>query len=155
MSYLKQTLLVVTVWVVGILLMSLFFPSLVSGPRAFPVPNIDNELLERVWRFHSTHPAFVGRPLTNVGVGMLHEWLGLSIGASFVLVNFPLLFLCGVLVAWCAREFALSVRESLASICIFYSSFTILFAFFRSIDTYDDLWQYAAIFASLVTIRRR
>ncbi len=136
----------------GILLLHTLFPSIISGPHSFPALRVDNNFVEGIWRLHSTNPAFAGRPLTNLSFSFLHFHLGLPFGWSFVLVSFTLLLLSGLLIYVIAQELSISKKQSLLSVVLFYASFSVLLAFFRSIDTYDEPWQYFLLLLSLLLI---
>lgn len=130
------------------------FPSVINNlNQTAPTPY--DELAAKMWRLHSNHPAFAGRPLTSLLIKQLHDHVGLSFPVSFSAINFSLLFIAGVLLYFVARQHDITRRNALLSLPIFYVSFTILFSFFRSIDSYDEPIQYCLIFLTLFLINKQ
>lgn len=110
---------------------------------------ISEEYLVHLVNFHKTEPAFVKRPLTTYLIEMLSRSTSLSIGESFAVVNFTLLFFCGIVLFYLARLLLGDNQLSLFSVLFFYLSFTVLFSFFPANYSYDEPLQYFLIFLSL------
>lgn len=129
----------------------LIFPSLLNGMNFLGTgPILAHEFNESIWRLHKVHPAFAGRFVITSLLSTLNN-LGLPFVWSFLIINFSLLFLNGMLIAKISDHFGFSAKQTKINLCLFYLSFSILFAFFRSIDTYDDLMQYFFLFGAILT----
>jgi len=134
------------------------FPSLVNNlaqPYNLTTDPADDELMEKLVRLHSVHPAFVGRPLTTWLISKTQAITDFAFGQSFALVNFGLLFLVGLLIFYLAKQYGSTNKSSFLSLAIFYLSFSIIFAFFRSIDTWDEPLQYLFVLLSLVALHKK
>lgn len=130
-----------------------FFPSLLNGEAPFGLEGarLDAGFMERVWRLHIFHPAFQGRLFTSGLLSVLHG-NGIDLATGFVIINFGCLFLAGYLVYLLATG---SEKNKLLSLILFYTGFTILFAFFRSIDSYDDPLQYVLLLGALLAAKKK
>ena len=100
--------------------------------------------------YHKTLPDFKKRPLTTLFIDAFSLTLGLRVSHAFVLVNFLLTFGCGVLVYHLGRVASYSARASLTGAVLFLCSFSVLFAYFIPIATYDEPIQYLFIFGALI-----
>lgn len=136
-----------------IFILHYFYPSLINNYNN-PPHQLSGEFMQRIWNRHMTHPAFAGRPLTSLAIQFLHEFFDLNYSLSFVVINFSLLIICGVLIYKIARASKLDHREALLSIILFYVSSTILFAFFSSIDSYDEPIQYVFLFLTILLLKK-
>jgi len=134
-----------------------YFPSLLNSYKGSPFhpTQLSDDLMSRVWYKHTVHPAFAARPLTSFLIKIIHENTSLNYSWSFVVINFSLLFICGTLLYALARAYTLSKIESLISVILFYSSFTIFFSFFSSIDTYDEPLQYTFLLLTFLLIKKK
>ncbi len=133
-----------------ILAIHLIFPSILNGMNSLGQgPILSYEFNESIWRLHKVHPTFAGRFTTTSLLSILNS-LGLPFAWSFLIINFSLLFLNGILIAKISNNFGFNAKQEKISLLLFYLSFSILFAFFRSIDTYDDLIQYFFLFGSVL-----
>lgn len=112
-------------------------------------PRLSYEFNESTWRLHKIHPAFASRFTVTSLLSILNN-IGLPFVWSFLIVNFSLLFFNGTLIAKISKHFDFSSKQVKISLLFFYLGFSILFAFFRSIDTYDDLMQYFFLFGALL-----
>ncbi|WP_116541678.1 hypothetical protein [Pontibacter virosus] len=117
-------------------------------------PFISDEYLTRVITYHKEHPAFAKRPLTTYLTEQLSHNTTLSIGESFTLINFFLLFLCGLAIYYCAILIGSCTSEALLSVALYYLSFSTLFAFFPPIYSYDEPLQYLLIYLGLMAALR-
>lgn len=117
-------------------------------------PFISDGYLEEVITYHKEHPAFARRPLTTYLTEQLSHNATLSIGESFTLINFILLFLCGLAIYYCATLIGSCTSEALLSVTLYYLSFSTLFAFFPPIYSYDEPFQYMLIYLGLMAILR-
>jgi hypothetical protein len=117
---------------------------------------IDHNFFElEVYNYHVSLPAFARRPTTSFLINLAHERFHLSYGNSFILINFGLLLLSGFILYLLSQSWGSSHQEALFSVALFYISFTILFAFFISIYTYDEPLQYLAIFLAMLFATKR
>jgi hypothetical protein len=113
---------------------------------------ISNEHLSETVEFHKTEPAFARRPITTYLIEVVSKNSSLTIGESFTLVNFTLLFLCGIALFYTAKLISDNIPLSNFSVISFYLSFTVLFSFFPTNYSYDEPLQYLLIFLSLITL---
>ncbi len=116
---------------------------------------IDHYFAEEMLSYHVSHPAFVRRVWVSGGMELIHRVLDLSYAYSFMLINFSALFVCGLLLYKISRTFDYTHTESLWSIILFYTSFTILFAFTMEMSTYDDIVQYILVWLTLLYIYKQ
>lgn len=137
------------------------FPSMVNGfrtagERFFHYPSrIAHQFFDQVYTYHLEHPAFAARPLTSWLMDAVHRTFDVTYANSFLFVNFLLLFFCGVILYMVSREWRATHREGIASILVFYSSFTVLYAFFSPIYTYDEPAQYVLLFLTLLFLTKK
>ncbi|WP_211318130.1 hypothetical protein [Pontibacter mucosus] len=117
-------------------------------------PFISDEYLQVVVEFHKEHPAFAKRPITTYLSETLDRITSLSIGEAFTAVSFVSLLLCGVALYYLAALTGSTAKEAALSIIGFFSSFSILFAFFPPIYTYDEPIHYLLVYMSLIFLRQ-
>ena len=111
-----------------------------------------DDYIGTVVNLHKDHPVFARRPLTTFFTDLIADYTFLSIAESFSLVNFSLIFFSGLLVFYIARLLKYDYKESLLSLILFCSSFTILLPFFRTTYTYDEPFQYFFFLLTLVAL---
>jgi hypothetical protein len=116
---------------------------------------ISNEYLTIAVDLHKSHPAFAKRPVTTYLTEVLSESTFLNIGESFTFISFLFLFICGILVFYLANAMLNNIRQSNASVILFFLSFTVLFSFFPSIYSYDEPIQYCLVAISLLAILKK
>jgi hypothetical protein len=117
-------------------------------------PFISNEYLTIAVTYHKEHPAFAKRPLTTLLTESISRATNLNIGESFTLLNFSLLFLCGILLFYFATLLGSTSIQASLSVILFFLSFSILFAFFPPIYSYDEPLQYLFVFLSILPVLR-
>lgn len=116
---------------------------------------VSEDYLSYCVTYHETHPAFQRRPI-NTGLIRALENTGLwTTGTAFITINFLLLLLCGMLIFWISRKLFSAIKPAYWSVVGFYFSFTILFAFFPKIYSYDEPLQYALLLASVLAMLQR
>jgi hypothetical protein len=115
-------------------------------------PFISNDYLTIVITYHKEHPAFAKRPLTTYLVEKLSNNSNFNLGASFTLINFFFLFLCGIAIYYCSTRLGNNAVEAYWSIALFYLSFSVLFSFFPPVYSYDEPLQYLFIYLSLISL---
>ncbi len=108
---------------------------------------IDDTYLVEVVQYHQDNPVFATRPYVTwlVSGGAL---AGLSIPQAFVLVQWLLLIGAGIALGWLTRRLYRSTPVAL-TLGLFYTSFSVLFAYAAPIYTYDDLLQYILLFLAI------
>lgn len=116
---------------------------------------IDHHFVEQIVEYHTTHPAFVRRPLVTGAIEIVHRVLDVSYAYGFIAVNFILLFLCGAVLYRVSRTYDVSHVGALVSVVLFYSSFSVLLAFTLEMSTYDDLLQYIVIWLALLYVMQQ
>ena len=107
------------------------------------------DYLAEVVQYHQTEPAFARRPLTTWLVQGLAVLSGLSLAKSFVLLQ---LFLCwmGALALYALSP---THRQGLLNQSLFLLGFSLFFAWFPPVYTYDEPLQYLLLFGSLAAWR--
>ena len=113
---------------------------------------IANDYLSSAVKYHKEQPTFSKRPLTTFFVENLSRRTNLNIGWAFTMVNFGFYFISGILLFYCSFLLGNNIKLSIISVILFFLSFTVLFAFFRSIYTYDEPIQYCFLFLSLIAV---
>ncbi|MGD1848064.1 MAG: hypothetical protein ACFB10_21935 [Salibacteraceae bacterium] len=108
------------------------------------------DYLQFVVDFHQENPAFVRRPLTTQLVSRLQYFFGLSVGWAFLLANFSLLW--GAAYALFGLTLRLFQRPEIAywSLIGFFTTFSLCFAFFPKIYSYDEPMQYLLLLLALL-----
>ncbi|MEC4264157.1 hypothetical protein VOP03_02260 [Muricauda sp. SYSU M84420] len=110
---------------------------------------ISNGFLTSQITYHKEFAPFARRPLTTLLIEQVSNGLGLTLGKAFVWVNFSLLFLAGLLLFRFSRVMDSGYVKGIMNIIIFFLSFSVLFAFFPPIFSYDEPLQYCLLFAGL------
>ena len=116
---------------------------------------ISNQHLTETVVYHKTQPAFAKRPLTTWSIEVLAYHTPLNMGEAFVVVNFGLLFVCGIALFYLARLLLENTRLANFSVLFFFLSFTVLFSFFPTNYSYDEPLQYLLIFLSILALIRK
>lgn len=147
-------------------------PALISASLTFLVykihmsSNVDsmlnekNEVLSNGFlisqiTYHKEFAPFARRPLTTFLIEQVSNGLGITLGKAFVWVNFCSLFLAGILLFRLSREMDSGYIKGIINIIFFFLSFSVLFAFFPPIFSYDEPLQYCLIFAGLTCFLKR
>jgi hypothetical protein len=116
------------------------------GPDA---SGLSSDYLAEVVQYHQTEQAFARRPLTTWLVQGLAVLGGISLAKSFVLLQ---LFLCWM-VALALYALSPSHRQGLLNQSLFLFGFSLFFAWFPPIYTYDEPLQYLLLFGSVAAWR--
>ncbi|MBC29273.1 MAG: hypothetical protein CMH48_00360 [Muricauda sp.] len=106
-------------------------------------------LLSQVNYHHEFFP-FSRRPLTTFLINAFADFFGAEKGTAFVCVNFSLLFVAGMLLYLLSSHLGQNVKKSLINMTVFYGSFSVCFAFFPPIFSYDEPLQYSLVFAGML-----
>ena len=116
---------------------------------------ISNGFLTSQITYHKEFAPFARRPLTTYLIEKSSEWFGITLGKAFVWVNFFLLFLSGILLFRLSNIMNSGFLKGILNIIIYFLSFSVLFAFFPPIFSYDEPLQYCFIFAGLASYLKR
>lgn len=140
-------------------LVALSFTLIIFGIHM--LPNMDSMLNENNTRishgflksqidYHQEIAPFARRPLTSFLIESITGKFGLRSGHSFILVNFILLFLSGWLLFRLSNTLRATYGQALSNMCVYFLSFSVLFAFFPPVFSYDEPLQYCFILLSLI-----
>jgi hypothetical protein len=123
-----------------------------------PQERIGYQFLDEVFHFHKEQLSeFSRRPITSFSIEGVHRIFGMEYAESFIIVEFGMWAVVGVLIWIFSRKFGLTEKEATFSVLLWFSSFTIFFSFFASIFTYDEPFQYFffyLFFAALLKKKR-
>lgn len=130
------------------------------------LPNMDSMLNENNSRishgflksqidYHQEIAPFARRPLTSILIESAIDVFGIRHGHAFILINFILLFISGTLLFRLSEQCKATTGQALANLCIYYLSFSVLFAFFPPVFSYDEPLQYCFILLSLTAFVRK
>ena len=117
--------------------------------ESFFISSIDNEYIKKCVDLHKELGAFKRRPLTTIGTDFIKEKMNISIGLAFVIFQFLSYWINGVLIFYISYHFSNNLLKSIVSCIFFYSLFSVIFAFYRPIYSYDEPIQYLFILSSL------
>lgn len=108
--------------------------------------------LDEVVKYHQTHPSFVTRPATTQLILVTAGLFSVSPGQAFIVVSLVLFFaaLYGLLEV--TRLLYGSV--DFLTMLVYTFSFSILFAWFPNVYTYDEPLQYTLLFLSVALLLR-
>ncbi len=106
----------------------------------------ENAYLEEVVTLHKHEIAFSKRKVNTIAIDTIHQFTGLSKSLTFLLLNFIYLVFSGFFLAKLTTLLFQNVKISFLAVGAFYFNFTILFAFFAPLYTFDDILQYLALF---------
>ncbi len=135
-------LILAFIGVCGVLLMHL------GNPDSF----LFEETLTKIVNYHKCEPTFARRILTTQLIDFFHENFQFNYLKSFVVVNFLSLGVVGYLIGKISYRITNDLMASSIAIVSFYLSFSILFAFYQPIYTYDEPLQYLFFFLALYSI---
>ncbi len=125
------------------------------------LPNMDSMLNENNTRishgflksqidYHQEIAPFARRPLTSFLIASVTGKFGLRSGHAFILINFFLLFLSGLLLFKLSKTLKASTVQALGNMSVYFLSFSVLFAFFPPVFSYDEPLQYCFIFLAFI-----
>ncbi len=140
-------------------LVALLFALMIFGIHM--LPNMDSMLNENNTRishgflksqidYHQEIAPFARRPLTSFLIESVTGKFGLRSGHAFILVNFILLFLSGLLLFRLSKTLRDNMEQALFNMCVYFLSFSVLFAFFPPVFSYDEPMQYCFILLALI-----
>ena len=136
----------------GVMLgLHLYFPSMLNGfgGEVYKLNGLlSDEFIQATRDYHGLLPAFARRPLMSFSLDGL-RFFGIGYALAFTILGFAGVFMSARLVQFLGTVFGLTKKAAHTSVCFFYLSFTIFFAFFGPIYSYDDFFQYIFLFLSL------
>lgn len=103
-------------------------------------------------RYHQEFAPFARRPLTSALIEASSAVFGISIAESFVWVNHMLLWISGLLVYRISLKLNGTRNQALFNMSAYFLTFSILFAFFPPVFTYDEPLQYCFLFLSILAL---
>jgi len=144
-------------------LISFLIVLLIYGIHMLPVSdsmlNENNTKLSNVFlasqiRYHQEFAPFARRPLTSLLIEATSGVFGVTLGESFVLVNLLLLWISGILIYALSLRLNASKGQAMFNLVAYFLSFSILFAFFPPVFSYDEPLQYCLILLSILALIR-
>lgn len=111
---------------------------------------ISNGFLTSQIKYHKEFGPFARRPFTTWLIETTSETFGLKLGVAFVPVNFILLFLSGILIYLLSIRLKDNRQQGLFNVVCYFLTFSILFAFFPPVFSYDEPLQYCFILLGLM-----
>lgn len=144
-------------------LISFLMVLLIYGVHMLPISdsmlNENNTKLSHVFlasqiRYHQEFAPFARRPLTSLLIEGSSGIFGITLGESFVLVNLLLLFFSGLLIYRISLELNATWGQALFNQVFYFLTFSILFAFFPPVFSYDEPLQYCLIMLGILTLIR-
>lgn len=142
---------------------SFLFVMLIYGIHMLPVSdsmlNENNTKLSHVFlasqiRYHQEFAPFARRPLTSLLIEGSSGIFGITLGESFVLVNLLLLFFSGLLIYKISLKLNATRGQALFNQVSYFLTFSILFAFFPPVFSYDEPLQYCLIMLGILALIR-
>ncbi|HUH47575.1 MAG TPA: hypothetical protein VLZ54_10515 [Arenibacter sp.] len=100
-------------------------------------------------RYHQEFAPFARRPLTSGLIEFCSSIFGIPISESFVWVNLVLLLLSGLLVYQLSLKLKATTGQALFNMSSYFLTFSIVFAFFPPVFSYDEPLQYCFLFLSI------
>ena len=142
---------------------SFLFVLLIYAIHMLPVSdsmlNENNTKLSHVFlasqiKYHQEFAPFARRPLTSLLIEGSSGIFGVTLGESFVLVNLFLLFVSGILIYIISLKLKATKGQALFNQVAYFMTFSILFAFFPPVFSYDEPLQYCLIMLSILALIR-
>ena len=106
------------------------------------------EYLNAVVDYHQEEPSFATRPATTKIVLWISALFNISKGISFIIVSFALLYFSQIALVYSADRIHPN-KNHFITLQVYALSFSILFAWFPNIFSYDEPLQYMLLFLSL------
>ena len=142
-------------------IVSFLFVMLIYGIHMLPISdsmlNENNTKLSHVFlasqiRYHQEFAPFARRPLTSLLIEGSSGIFGITLGESFVLVNLLLLFISGLLIYKISLRLRATKGQALFNQVAYFLTFSILFAFFPPVFSYDEPLQYCLIMLGILAL---
>src|SRR5690554_934415 len=103
-------------------------------------------------RYHQEFAPFARRPLTSALIEASSAVFGITLAESFVWVNHLLLLISGLLVYRISLKLKGTRNQALFNMSAYFLTFSIVFAFFPPVFTYDEHLQYCFLFLSILAL---
>ncbi|WP_276167126.1 hypothetical protein [Zobellia alginiliquefaciens] len=116
---------------------------------------ISHVFLRSQINYHKEIAPFARRPLTTLLIEGSQHLFGFKAGYAFILVNFLLLGLSGVLIYWLSLILKATKWQGIINMMVFFTSFSVWFAFFPPVFTYDEPLQYCLLLTAIIAFVRR
>ena len=116
---------------------------------------ISNGFLTSQIKYHEEFAPFARRPITSWLIHQTGSTFGIRPGPSFIWVNFFFLFLSAVLLYRLSKTIGANHRQGMWNMVAYFLTFSVLFAFFPPIFTYDEPVQYCFVFLALIAFYQR
>lgn len=113
---------------------------------------VSEEYLHLALEIHQTDITFARRPLSNWAIVGISNLSGLSIGVSFIVLNYLAYFLSGILLYLLSLKLGENYKRALFNMLVYFLCFSNLFAFFPPVYSYDEPLQFLFLFASLLAL---
>jgi len=125
------------------------------GKRADSMINDKNNIISEkdlvyTVELHKTETTFCKRPFTTFLIESTASNFGITIGLAFILVNFFLLGLSGLLLFKLSEILGANKKYATINMVVYFLCFSNLYAFFPPVYTYDEPLQFCLIFLSLI-----
>ncbi|RAJ08057.1 hypothetical protein [Arenibacter echinorum] len=142
---------------------SFLFVLLIYAIHMLPVSdsmlNENNTKLSHVFlasqiRYHQEFAPFARRPLTSLLIEGSSGTFGVTLGESFVLVNLLLLFVSGILIYIISLKLNATKGQAIFNQVAYFLTFSIIFAFFPPVFSYDEPLQYCLIMLGILALIR-
>jgi hypothetical protein len=134
---------IITALLVGIIIiLHKVYPSMFFDEKG----DLFTERMNLIYEVHTSMVSFAKRPITSFLINALSDISGISIASSFIIINAVFLWLSGLALYFTSLHFNKNQRKSLVNVFVYFVSFTMLFAFFDPIYTYDEPFQYLMFF---------
>ncbi|MBU3027092.1 hypothetical protein [Zobellia galactanivorans] len=125
------------------------------------LPSVDSMLNENNTRishvflrsqinYHKEIAPFARRPLTTLLIETAQSVFKFKAGHAFILVNFLLLGLSGALTYRLSLILKATKKQGIINMLVFFASFSVLFAFFPPVFTYDEPLQYCFLLTAIM-----
>jgi hypothetical protein len=115
---------------------------------------INNAYLQEAINYHKQVPTFARRPLGTYAIEALHSITSLTIGLSFIVVNYSALLLTSIVLYVLSRKHQATHLQGLGNIVAFHLCFSTLFLFAIPIYGYDEPLQYLFITLALLAFHK-
>ncbi|MBU2946102.1 hypothetical protein [Zobellia uliginosa] len=116
---------------------------------------ISHVFLRSQINYHKEIAPFARRPLTTLLIEGSQQLFGFKAGYAFILVNFLLLGFSGVLIYWLSLLLKATKLQGIINMMVFFTSFSVLFAFFPPVFTYDEPLQYCSLLMAFIAFVKR
>ncbi|CAM4390813.1 EpsG family protein [Zobellia roscoffensis] len=116
---------------------------------------ISHVFLKSQINYHKEIAPFARRPLTTLLIESTQQLFSFRAGYAFILVNFLLLGFSGVLIYLLSLVLKATKEQGLINMLVFFTSFSVLFAFFPPVFTYDEPLQYCLLLMACIAFVKR